>query len=254
MDYHKHFNTAQEFAKFGEDSKVHDVWGFSVKKALDRIYNGCTEFNDLVESFYNKISEEVEVPRREYVLSHAGAFPSVPEYLRYNPMHMYQQINVPRNTNPVHIYVGISASGGFSDKEYAKRGAAISALAVKLSSTRPVFITCYTNIGHGNDNSIISWDITTSPIVLSEITGSIANHDLERTLDMQGNCAAINKSYSSYWGAWHKDYMNPVAMKQHLNCNENDIYLGSFTYEDPVYKDPVAWCKKELARFTDEQF
>ncbi len=107
--------------------------------------------------------ETPETPVSAWVPNVFGAFPCVPEYLAGNPFCMRSRVSVADESNPIALYVPISAMAVVSAETIVQRGLACLALTLRLQSYRPVELYLY----HGWEDDILQViKVETRPLAL----------------------------------------------------------------------------------------
>jgi hypothetical protein len=102
-----------------------------------------------------RINVQTLIPQWERDL--CGSLPDVGAAVAGDPVSMRRLVNVPTDTRPVRIFVGMASSCTFSADQLAKRGALISALALQLQRTRSVDVYA---VNSGRDSRVnYDWSI-----------------------------------------------------------------------------------------------
>lgn len=242
-----------------------------VRDGLRFMYEGDETHLRRAQELMDKFQESVEVPTRTWELSRVGAFPCVPAMLAGRPEAMFNTATITSDRTPLRVWVGLTSSAGISDVELAIRGCTLAAFALAMISIRPVYITPYVLMGQhsydsydsygrgrswsrgrstpaGSENALISWDISTSPLVLSELMGCLSRSEVTRYVGILA-CNLLNK-YTD--GGWHRDYSYPDKMRQNLGASPDDLVLGSIHWDDPMLTQPLEWVKDQVAKYTEE--
>jgi hypothetical protein len=151
---------------------------------------------------------------------------------------------------PLRIWVGLTSSAGVTREELTKRGVTLAAFALAVSEKRPVYITPYvvnsSYRGRGAD-TFLSWDIQTSPIVLSELMGCLSSPEVTRYAGL----AATYRINPGCNGQWPSIYNDERKMREVLGANPDDLYLPSIHLYDPLLADPIGWLHTNVAKYTD---
>jgi hypothetical protein len=102
-----------------------------------------------------RINVQTLIPQWERDL--CGSLPDVGAAVAGDPVSMRHLVNVPTDTRPVRIFVGMASSCTFSADQLATRGAWISALALQLQRTRSVDVYA---VNSGRDSRVnYDWSI-----------------------------------------------------------------------------------------------
>jgi len=246
----KHFSSPREFAKWFRNNDDQSS-GWSRDKTLQGLRDledGNDKNAKLADKFLESFEQAVEVPSLTWEHDVAGAFPDVPTFLAGQPDCMWNLLPDMSDKAPLRIWVGVTSSGGISEAQLVKRGAVLAAFAIMMSKKRQVLITPYVNLGsYRRDGSIISWDITTSPINLSTIMASLSEPDVVRHVGIDA-CRLDNPGVT---GAWHPDAYNEKKMREHLGANPQDLFLPSIFLYDPMLEEPETWLKEKIELYND---
>lgn len=226
-------------------------WGKEkVKKGRKIMEEGTPHLVKHIEEVRKVIWENVPTMQRTWRREVVGAFPSVPAYLAGVPEDMFNIHYDENEHTPLRIWVGVASSAGVSREQLIKRGAAIAAFAQALSQVRPVYITPYTCGGDRGNNSVtVSWDLQSSPMVMSEVAAAIMEENVMRQFAMDCEYVANPKTN----GAWMYGYDDEAYMRKMLGCAEEDLWLNSIHYYDPLLRDPVGWVKSQLKKYSAEE-
>lgn len=267
--FRKHFNTGIELAEYyADEAKKHpkegDAWySWEDDRTLgmrgrDSLIKGTERFNKDIQKFVDEIWESVPVLQRMWELQPVGFFPNVPVYLTGDPNNMWRLSEETSERTPVRIWVGTTSSVAFNHEDITRRGAAVAAFALVLSQVRPVHITPYTSYGIAYEYStdptldrgdvILSWDLQTSPLILSEVAASLCDPMIARYLTRD----LAHVVQREYRGRWVRGFDNEEVMRVKLGAQKEDIWLRNIYATDPLVRDPAAWVRKELRRYTKE--
>jgi hypothetical protein len=268
---HKHFSSPLEYANWCTENikplvvsrKLKNPWnkgsygsyGNYMLKGLDSLYNGDTKYNDMISKLLHEVEVSVPVMHRTWQLSQAGAFPNVPAYLRGEPENMFRMTRDISDHSPIRIWIGVISSAGLDDDVLARRGAALCALASVLSEVRQVHLTPYVlnnNRAYGEENAesaIISWDIITSPLNMSEVSASLANSYTSRYLGLEASWV-INPRVTG--GHVHIGGGSSDTVKKYIPIADQDLFFPSAHLYDELVREPVKEIKRLLALYTKD--
>ena len=252
---HKHFISSQSYAQWTKEQYLNNRFKIDAcyyKDALKGIY-ALVHGNDTLVSditkVMNKTLESIPTIMEYWGLSMAGAFPNVPVFLANQPESMFARMHEMGERAPIRIWAGVTSSWGISYDKLILRGAVLAAFAIRLSEQRPVIITPYVALtNYGRYDAVVSWDLQTSPLVLSEIAASLCDPNVIRHLGIS-SCFAINPRC----GSGQLDDMNdPTRMPRVLGVDDNDLWLPCIHLRDPLLINPDKWLKESLAKYTSE--
>ena len=280
----RHFSNVVEYADWSESVKLTTGIEYRLLNEWARKEPGCKgvangirlmregdlKMGEQASALLAQFMEEIPVPHRQREQYHYGSSVNMARYLAGLPRDMWRLQSVSSDLSPVRIWVGSTSSAGIGANELVKRGAALSAFAIALSQRRPVMISPYVVLGgdggRGKYNAnkgvyevdpdkavgaVISYDLSTSPIVLAEVAACLSHADIIRFVGIN-NCYAIEPRCT---GAWVAGYDDETVMRQYLRAKPDDIWLGSIHLNDPLLKDPIKWVKGALKKYvgdTDE--
>ena len=253
----------------------------------DILVNGTLNNVERAYALTEKIVADVETPRQEWALSVTGGFPDVPAFIAGLPENMWQYTPTTSSKAPLHVYIGLSSEWNITDEQLATRGAALAAFALAMSNVRPIILTPWValsgwpetqdkdgNVVHNRYSSyrsrrrygdlppagskyvaapravVVSWDIPTTPLMMSELM-SISVSDVTRYFGIEV-CQHISGKRANGDGAFHPDSRSEEAMRKHLRCEPDALYLPQITYRDPYLSDPVKWVNTLVERYTSE--
>jgi hypothetical protein len=163
-DLQTHFNdevALRHWLDFYCQSSPHWLGTTSIKtadEALAACLLGTVDNVDLIREERQRaerINVQTLIPQWERDL--CGSLPDVGAAVAGDPISMRRLSNVPTDTRPVRIFVGMASSCTFSADQLAKRGALISALALQLQRTRSVDVYAVNSGRDGRDS--LDWSI-----------------------------------------------------------------------------------------------
>ena len=201
--------------------------------------------------FMKELNENVEVLHTRWAPSVEGAFPDVPSYLANDPLSMWRSERTTSDTSPLRVWVGVSSSAGISERALVKRGCVLAAFAIALSEKRPVLITPFKTLGWFDRKtwSILSWDVTTGPLILADLMASVAEPLAFRHAGIMAG-QLHNPSTSPYCPPV---LTQPSTMRNLLGAQPQDLYLEAIDLRDPMLSDPIGWLKEHIARYGSEE-
>jgi len=140
------------------------------------------------------------------------------------------------------------------EDDLIKRGCAIAAFAIAMSNVRPVIITPYVCLGssrytgRGTRNMLISWDISTQPLILSELM-AVTRPEVTRHIGIEA-CRQLFGPIAQDDPSFHSDSFSEAKMRVHLNAKPDDLYLPSIHASDPILNNPVKWVNDQVNKYT----
>ncbi len=194
----------------------------------------------------------------------SGAYPVVPEYLMGCPLNMRSRTPSEHSRAPVRIVVETAKSGGLSTHEQLQRGAAIAALAQRMSEERPVelhIIRLSDNAGSGRGRSDVygyMLRLDTCPINMPQMAAIFTSESWTAMLGWNWANAVSQADASPIAGIINFAYGAPrdqgtmqakeKIIRSLFDLNAQDIvFQGGFLKDrDLMARDPVQWVNKQL--------
>lgn len=256
----KHFNSSTEFhtwvmpdidklpytAYFGDNRR-------EAVEGAQLLVNGDNTYVARARQLLDNFQERIESIHYKWEHQISGAFPDVPAYCAGQPDSMWYREQTTSDQTPLRVWVNISSSWDVTEDQLRSRGVALAAFAIALSEKRPVYITPWIQRGELTTyGSVISWDLHTSPLVLSELLPCLSDVDITRHLSLPA-CSKLNPMLTNHSAPWHPDDGNEQKMRKHLGCADADIYLPGIKSYDPMLNDPIAWLKTNIAKHGQEE-
>ncbi len=195
-----------------------------------------------------ELSLQINTPHYIWEDAIVGEVPNVPAFCAGMPDDMYHRQQSTSDRTPLRIWMGMASEWTITERQIRDRGIALCAFALALAEIRPVYITPYVNRhGYGDPattgGSIISWDIQTSPLVLSELLAS-SHPKVTRHLGVPAT-SMLNDQPPGFADIKPAHFTSPVP-------SPDDLWLGPITQYDPLLTDPVGWIKREVAKYSQE--
>lgn len=247
-------NTLELQALYASFGKVGTTSNFYThdrdEKGLRVFKEGTEEYHEVIKKVSQVTYENIPSLRREWTTSVAGAFPSVPKFLAGEPESMWRMCNIESNYSPLRIWIGTGSSSGIEYPLLLQKFITIVAFAQALSEIRPVFLTPYFASGNysytdSKNDVIVSWDLQTSPMILSEIAASLCEIRVTR-----GVLFNLREFLLGKWdGQWAYRVNDEDYMREQLGAEPDDLWLGSSRLGDPLLTDPIKWVKAHIAKY-----
>ena len=258
VNKHLHFTGATSFMMwFEEQRKINGrlrSFGYGDRNKTDFgvnvLLNGDETHVEEAQKMVDALTLSIETPRNTWYKDVYGSMPDVPAYLVGDPMNMWNQHKVSEDRAPIRVFVGLTSSASIGEADLTKRGVALAAFAIAMANIRPVVITPFVTLGssrRGSRNMLISWDISTQPLVLSEIM-SLTRPEVTRYVGIEA-CRQMFGYIAESDPSFHSDSFNESSMREHLNAHEIDLYLPVIHASDPILNDPVKWVNDMVAHY-----
>lgn len=218
----------------------------SVAGAVRYIHNGATEYEtretrtllDKIESGFHGRTVQQWQP------SVMGAYPMVPDFLAGMPDCMRRRMQTDTDVSPIRIVVNTTVSAGVDAHDLARRGAAATALAIKLSEVRPVELWAAYG-GHAAGRTTIGRvKMDTNPVSISNAVAVLSSRQFARAICFAPMIEAANYNTSIGW----PQGIRGDAMREALDLEPQDIYIpgGHISEADKFGGDVVAWIESYL--------
>ncbi len=254
----RHFNSTREFYTwvsrehqehptningdgFGNDARI-------VKQGLELLASGDETYINDAQQLLDKFHAEIDAPGSQWARSVVGYVPDVPSLLAGDPESMWIEEITYSVHAPLRVWVGVSSSGGISAEKLRKRGIALAAFALAMDRIRPVVISPYVEEGNGGytEGSLISWDISTQPLVLSELM-TIARSEVTRYVGLYAT-TTVNQHVIGRW-LDHDSSSNTEKMRSYLGASQEDIVLTGIHLYDELLTNPEKWIKDKIQQY-----
>jgi hypothetical protein len=223
------------------------------------LVSGRDDLTQLARKLFDKVDTAIEGRERDtWSPSIMGAYPVVPEALAGMPDCMRRRMPVEDDRAPVRMFLSMLVSSGVSESAMAKRGAALAALAYKMSAERPVELYAVYDMkvnGQGEGRSTVDIvRIPSSPIDEQTVAFLCGAKESSRRLGFalgSDNAGATSTMGSIHWLGGSQpaepDYM--TMLRAAVSATEHDIVLpgGHVTEQDEMLIDPVGWIDKRIA-------
>lgn len=221
-------------------------------RGIQVLEQGSTEHLAEAQRYIDQINTEIPTLRKVWKSDVAGFFPNVPAYLAGEPENMWRMDSDESSAAPIRVWVGVGSSAAFSERDLIKRGAILAAFAMALSERRPVLLTPYWQMGDAaaTRGSLISWDLQSSPLVLSEVMGCLSDPLVIRDLGLDTNYRYDRTLETA--GYWMPGGFEEKRMREYLGCDEQDVWLPALHLLDTLMNNPVEWVRHQIARHLGE--
>ncbi len=242
---HKHFENTLAYRRWviEQDNKTYGA----VNTGLELLQRPNENHVDAARALLNKFGESIEVQQQVWTHNVAGFFPDVPAYLAGDPEHMFTREYIHSDQTPLRVWVGVSVMGWITDQQIIERGVCIAAFALAMIPKRPVIISPFVDLGSRTiEGAIISWDITTEPLVIAELMTSLANPAVTRSLGLHA-CRLLNPRVT---GSIDPDVHHEERCRARLNAQPQDLWLMPDKYPD----DSIAWIKEHVAKYAESEW
>ncbi len=255
-----HSTTAQSLAHFVSKIGESHSWNnhTSAKKAAGLAINGDNEAVVVIENMIGEFT--IETNQWEDVASVAGCYPCVPEAINGEPECMRDTVQCESACAPMTVVVDLTCSSSISSEDLQKRGAAILAAVMVLSSQRPLTLTIMSVSYHKQGSKAILVNIPTSPIDIATAAYMLTDPGFYRQI-MQGYLIEVFKCpdglpFPKYPGVpQHNtrtaEYKSAVMdFLSVTDGEENILYIPGTVSEDSIVENPKQWINDILALYS----
>ncbi len=245
----------------GLTNNADDHWcGETKTETLSRSQFGHTDMVPQAEILLSQLDTEIEVPRKRWEPSVAGAFACVPDHIRGLPTSMRRRIDDSSDHNPIRIFAITTSSAGIDAKTIQERGIAILALAIALARIRPLSLYATSILdGHVDDTGecLITAEINTHPLDLATACYVLTGAGFDRRL-----FHGLAWRYAKYSGRWPKNYYENKSkyheylkrvLSPNLEAMSQTIIISEAYLTDPLITSPIRWLNDQIKHFTGDQ-
>ena len=263
--YVKRYDTLAEYLNVAENTKhvwegagrCDDSWaGGPLPRALNLVRAGMPansmEMRRTLELLDKIDASAHNRQRTQWEPDVSGAFPVVGEYLQGLPMHMRNRRKIESDQSPIRILFEPSVSAGVTHGSILQRGAAICALAQRISEERPTELYVIDSLDLDKEDYVSTMTrLDTCPINLAQCVAIFSTPSFCRCISFN-HCSAVaghKRSKSIGWGlGGQPSDMREQILRNLFELNPQDILLqGGYLTDDALMKrDPVAWVNKFL--------
>lgn len=232
-EFNGHCSTrrAIELAKSGAEPKIMA----EVRRIIDQI---DTAFRDR--------------PMPQWVETPAGAFPVVPEFLQGRPECMRSLQHIEHERAPIKIVIECSISVGVSNTGLIRRGAALTALIMRLVEERPVDVQICWPMQTKQGPLVGLLRVNAAPVNPTEMAYLLAEPGFNRNLTHLVSCldagAELGSSLRFIWGM-DPDHPDRIELLRGiLGLAPTDIFIPGAKLEKQgqIYLDPVGWVERRI--------
>lgn len=222
--------------------------GHNITRLLDAdASKGSPNLVPQARALLNNFQEQIDTITTQWTLETAGGFPCIGAFLAGDPEHMWQQEETRVDSAPMRIFVSQSSWAGVPAQTLLTRGIAVASLAMALSEQRTVYITPYKVLGDYTNYSLYSYDLATSPLILSELMAHVATPEVSRNLGLYANDVLAQEATGHTFGYSPPSWYKSPELREHLNAGPDDLIINRVDTADEVSTNPIAWVKRQLA-------
>lgn len=230
--------------------------GRDIRTAIKYVTEGAAESSrELMEA--KKLLADIDSSfrdrsRNEWVPSICGAYPIVPDYLIGLPESMRMQTPVDSDVSPIRIIMEPLVSAGVSDNELVRRGAAVTAMAMRLTEERPVELYVALAMRKSRTDYCALIKMDTQPLDISVATAVFSSASFSRMIAFNWTLAVgATQQHNIRWGLDSQPgKVREEAMRKVFNLEPQDIVLqgGYLTDAALMQRDPVQWVHNQIEK------
>lgn len=209
-----------------------------------------------VEAWMEKLDASLhDREKPTWIPSPYGAYPCVPEYLAGEHFSMRAKVMVESDAAPITVWVELGLSQSFTQEQAERRAAAIAALLMKLSETRPVEakIICASTVARlGTDGlKFVQIDVDAKMFDAQYITQALAMPEIVRPLRwaliVEGFRDAYNIGFAfqSEHGGELATPRRERSLREQFDMQPQDIVIQAAYARDrdagDMIRDPIKW-------------
>ena len=226
--------------------------GISYQTALDLATSGDDTLVSQAQLLFDALEAQLDTPQGEWTASPIGAYPIVPEALAGLPDCMRRRVEVSNDHAPVTVYVSTTCSASVDAEAMLKRGVAILALVMKLQAIRPVKLVLLAELHGSSDGQCIqAIEVNSQPLDLATACYALTAVGFARHLTY-----SLARELDGFNGSWPNSYHGGGSrwerhIREYLDMQEQDLYIGAARSWDEALSNPVAWVNAHIQRFTN---
>lgn len=234
-----------------------------VDVGVSALLNGNETHVEQAAALVDQINAAVESPRTEWHRSVHGYFPDMEAYIRGEPENMWMARTTKEDHAPIKVFFGLTSSSMIDEATLVARGCALAAFTIAMANVRPVTIVPFVTLGSieyisrrgearaDPRNMLISWEISTQPLILSELL-AVTLPEVTRYVGIEA-CQQLFGKVATRDPGFHRDSFSEEKMRIHLNARPADLYLPCVYGLDPLVNDPITWVNTQIERFTQDE-
>lgn len=239
-------------AKIREDNRW---YGSRYSEFKQKVVTGDESLVKHSETFLAQIEDQVPMSRGwRNVDDVVGAVPNVPSFLAGHPQCMRRRERTMRDTAPLAIYMDLTSSAGFSERDVCNRGVVLLALTRLLVEHRPVELWVGTSLDINRRGSgTVAWKIDTAPLDLAR-----AAFHIGATVMARGFGYGMCNQMLGCGGSWpfNSYSLHCETAKQRIAAvfpGQEMLYIPPVYVTDPMVTHPVDWLKRTMASYVQKE-
>lgn len=205
------------------------------------------------DRFLSEIEDQMPVSRAwRSVDDVVGAVPNVPAFLAGHPQHMRRRERTTRDSAPLSIYMDLTSSASIDAKVVGRRAVVLLALARLLVEHRAVTLWAGVSQDVGRGAGTVAWRIDTVPLDLARAAYQIGATAMARRFGYGIN-HALNGS-SGHWAFRSPELAARTGQQRMRSLLGSDVlYVQHIHGTDPLLRDPVAWLRKTMSQYVQQE-
>lgn len=230
--------------------------GASATEAFRKGSEGDPQYVPLVESIMDKVDghlADVNTGAVELEQAVVGIIPDVPSAIMNLPESMITLEETMNDRAPITIWVNTTISGGFGGEAIANRGAAITALLIKLQAVRPVRlvgVTCY-----GAQSAYTLYPFHHTPMNMAQIAYCLCEAGWTRQqYPYFEKYHGGNGSWPEIFSAFGFGKVGSAEYHRHMielfgGDVNHDVYVPEMFLHDELTTNPAKWVAERLKHY-----
>lgn len=225
----------------------------AIQYAKDGASSSSREYR-MAEELINKVDASFRDREKEtWMPSVAGAYPIVPDYLIGMPECMRARRPVESDIAPIRLIMEPLVSAGVGQDELANRGAAITALAMRMAEERPVELYALGCMYSRYTDYSFLVKVDSQPINLAQSIAVFASASFARMITFSWASAVSNNAVDAniLWGLVRA----PGAAREAAICKEFDLAPQDVVIQGGYLPDamtmrnnPAEWVHRQLEK------
>lgn len=224
-------------ATYGDDTYVKDV-------------------NEILEA----IDATIDVQTASYTFDDqvSGITPNVPNAIMGIPESMVMMEPTQADFAPITLWVYSGMSAGSEQRDIVRRGAAITALVMKLQMIRPVMLKIVDAIPEGKQDHFSVCPIASRPLSLSQVSYILCHAGFARhtygIIDKWAEAGQGDRiGWDNIFRAHGHNAQSPMLARDTIGFLggdiEHDIYIPGLFLHDPLANDSINWIKTAIEKY-----
>lgn len=227
----------------------------SADDVVRRTLVGDTRLVPEAEKLLSQLETEIEVPRRVWDRSVAGAYVVVPDVVVGLPTPFRRIREVGDEHSPITIFASVAPSASITADMFLKRGVTILGLVLALSRIRPIslhIIDYGDGDRDGTGESVLCARVNTDPLDVATAAYALTSVGFVRHMHF-----GLEKALNGFCGQWprkfnaykQKPYNDYLVSKLSPDPKRTLFISAAHTVNEPILREPVKWINEQIRHF-----